>query len=134
MRKMQTPIISQQLEDATKVMYSREEVAKHTQDGDIWVIIENDVYDLSSFLQEHPGGAKSMFSETTSPMWTRNLIKSTVLQGVAGQDATKKFKKYHRLGILSRYKERLRLGGLEQTTGVNGTTLRSSFTSIFRRS
>jgi cytochrome b involved in lipid metabolism len=60
---------SQNLDNTEKVMYSREDVAQHTREGDIWVIIENDVYDLSSFLQEHPGGAKSKFAEKNTLIW-----------------------------------------------------------------
>jgi hypothetical protein len=42
------------------------------------------------------------------------------LTGVAGKDATKKFDKYHRRGILERYKPSLAIGALavdEVTTG-----------------
>lgn len=53
---------SQDRDNTKKETYSRDEVAQHTQEGDIWVIIENDVYNLSQFLQEHPGGVKSRFS------------------------------------------------------------------------
>jgi cytochrome b involved in lipid metabolism len=51
------------LHNTKKVVYSRNEVAQHTREGDIWVIIENDVYDLSQFLHEHPGGVEgNLFS------------------------------------------------------------------------
>lgn len=78
---MQTSISSQHLDNAAKVMYSREEVAKHTQEGDIWVIIENDVYDLSPFLQEHPGGAKSKFADQRTLIW---ITKSDKINSFAG--------------------------------------------------
>lgn len=35
------------------------------------------------------------------------------MQGVAGQDATKKFKKYHREAILNKYKDELLVGRLD---------------------
>jgi cytochrome b involved in lipid metabolism len=79
---MQTPISSQPLDNAVKVTYSREDVSKHSQEGDIWVIIENDVYDLSLFLQEHPGGAKSKSAEKNTVIWiTKSHIVDSFTRG-----------------------------------------------------
>lgn len=43
-----------------KCIYSQDEVALHNLAGVLWVVIDHVVYDLSSFQDEHPGGAKSM--------------------------------------------------------------------------
>jgi hypothetical protein len=32
------------------------EVAKHNSTGDCWIIVNNKVYDVSSYLRSHPGG------------------------------------------------------------------------------
>lgn len=40
--------------------YSADDVAQHNNAGDLWMIIDQDVYDLSDFIDEHPGGRKSM--------------------------------------------------------------------------
>lgn len=53
-----------------------EEVAKHNKDGDAWVVIANKVYDVTSFLDQHPGG------------------KSLLLKN-AGKDITAQFKRFH---------------------------------------
>jgi cytochrome b involved in lipid metabolism len=45
------------------------------------------------------------------------------MAGVAGKDATKKFDKYHRRGILERYKKDLQIGTVSpdaQPTGKKG--------------
>lgn len=34
------------------------EVAKHKKDGDCWVVIKKKVYDITKFLEQHPGGAE----------------------------------------------------------------------------
>ena len=38
--------------------FTREEVARHNQDGDLWVIIKDFVYDLTKFAKFHPGGVR----------------------------------------------------------------------------
>ncbi|KAA0199141.1 hypothetical protein HAZT_HAZT000067 [Hyalella azteca] len=36
--------------------YSREEVKKHCNQQDCWIIIDRQVYDVTQYLAEHPGG------------------------------------------------------------------------------
>ncbi|KAJ7103392.1 FMN-dependent dehydrogenase-domain-containing protein [Mycena belliarum] len=57
-------------------MWSLEEVAKHNSQGSCWVIIKNNVYDVTDFLQEHPGGAK-------------------IILKYAGRDATSAYEPIH---------------------------------------
>ena len=37
-----------------------DEVSKHVSDSDCWVIIGEDVYDVTKFLPDHPGGKKAI--------------------------------------------------------------------------
>ena len=39
-------------------------VAKHNTSDDAWVIIENVVYDVTKFLDVHPGGKDILLSKT----------------------------------------------------------------------
>ncbi|KAG6880115.1 hypothetical protein C0992_005822 [Termitomyces sp. T32_za158] len=73
---------------------TREEVEKHNKDGDLWIIIDAKVYDISRFKNLHPGGASVLLDAE-----------------VAGQDATEAFYSLHRHEVLDRpqYK-RLQIG------------------------
>ena len=39
--------------------YTLKDVARHNSPEDLWIIIDNEVYNVSSFRHEHPGGAES---------------------------------------------------------------------------
>ncbi len=39
--------------------FSKEDVATHSKPDNLWVVIDEDVYDLTQFQEEHPGGKKS---------------------------------------------------------------------------
>ncbi|KZC13281.1 PREDICTED: cytochrome b5 [Dufourea novaeangliae] len=44
-------------------LYTRKEVAEHTDSNDLWIIINNKIYNLSSFLSEHPGGEEVLLEQ-----------------------------------------------------------------------
>lgn len=43
--------------------YSAAEVAKHQGKGDLWVSFEGSVYDVSSFVDDHPGGVELLWEQ-----------------------------------------------------------------------
>lgn len=65
---------------------TREEVAKHNTEEDLYVIVDHNVYDVGDFALAHPGGA-------------------VVLKQVAGQDATEAFYNLHRHEVLQQYSD-----------------------------
>ncbi|THH28855.1 hypothetical protein EUX98_g5336 [Antrodiella citrinella] len=77
--------------------FSREEVAKHDTEDDLWIIIDAKVYDLTRFKNLHPGGVAALLEED-----------------IPGQDATEAFYGLHRHEVLERpqYK-RLQIGVIE---------------------
>ncbi|KAF5227589.1 hypothetical protein FOXYS1_16062, partial [Fusarium oxysporum] len=57
-------------------VFTTSDVASHNKPGDLYIIVDGDVYDLTKFQDDHPGGKK-------------------ILQRVGGKDASKQFWKYH---------------------------------------
>ncbi|KAK9722390.1 hypothetical protein K7432_002694 [Basidiobolus ranarum] len=60
------------------------EVAKHNSPESCWLIIHGKIYDLTEFLNEHPGGKK-------------------ILLKYAGKDATEAFDPIHPIDIIAKY-------------------------------
>ncbi|KAJ3319034.1 hypothetical protein HDV06_006718 [Boothiomyces sp. JEL0866] len=44
-----------------EVSYSTQEIAKHCHAHSAWIIIGDGVYDISKFLNDHPGGEQVLF-------------------------------------------------------------------------
>jgi len=77
--------------------FTTADVASHnTAENGLYVIIENGVYDVTKFIDEHPGGSK-------------------ILKRVAGKDATKQFWKYHNESVLKKYTPKLKVGDVKET-------------------
>ncbi|KAI8539393.1 hypothetical protein RHMOL_Rhmol09G0179700 [Rhododendron molle] len=45
-------------------LYSMEEASQHNTNGDCWVVIDGKVYDVSTYLDEHPGGDDVIIAAT----------------------------------------------------------------------
>ncbi|TGZ77670.1 putative cytochrome b5 reductase [Ascodesmis nigricans] len=55
-----------------ETIYTLQDVGEHTSKDDLWIVVHNKVYNVSSYMDNHPGGA-------------------SILQEVAGTDATAAF-------------------------------------------
>ena len=42
--------------------FSEAEIAKHKEEEDCWLVIHGKVYDVTPYLDEHPGGPEIMVS------------------------------------------------------------------------
>lgn len=73
--------------------YTREEVQNHNKEGDCWLIIDNNIYDVTEFANIHPGGKQLLYS-------------------VGGQDATEYFYELHREEILLEVASEFIIGSL----------------------
>jgi len=43
-------------------IYTADEVARHNYEEDLWIVIHEKIYDLTSFLKEHPGGEEVLLA------------------------------------------------------------------------
>merc|ERR1719424_1999234 len=64
--------------------YTLEEVAKHTTKGDCWVVVDDQVLDVTNFLKDHPGGELAILT-------------------FAGKDATEEFNMIHPPDVIGKY-------------------------------
>ncbi|XP_045788241.1 cytochrome b5-like [Trifolium pratense] len=49
---------------STSKILTFEDVAKHNHKKDCWIIVNNKVYDVTPFLDDHPGGDEALLSAT----------------------------------------------------------------------
>jgi len=70
-----------------------EELAKHNKEGDLWLAVAGDVYDVSNFAVGHPGGTK-------------------LIEQYSGMDVSSEFFELHRKDVLLKY-QKLRVARLE---------------------
>lgn len=94
--------LKQQLESnkTSSKQFTVDEVAAHNKNDDCWVIIRDKVYDVSKFLEDHPGGADSIML-------------------YAGGDATEQFEIMHADSILKKYGPKFIIGEISKNKTGN---------------
>merc|ERR1712000_166891 len=78
-----------------KKEYTMEEIAKHNKESDCWVIVNNEVLDVTKFLPDHPGGKKAILLFT-------------------GKDASEEFNMLHKPDVVEKYAPDAIIGTLKQ--------------------
>lgn len=43
--------------------YTKAQIKEHNSKSSVWILIENDVYDVTPFLNEHPGGEEVLIEQ-----------------------------------------------------------------------
>ena len=73
---------------------SLKEVESHNTEQSAWVIIHGEVFDVTMFLQLHPGGRQ-------------------MLLDYCGKDASEVFDLYHSPAVMEKYRAKFKIGNLE---------------------
>jgi cytochrome b involved in lipid metabolism len=74
--------------------YTASEVAVHNKETDCWVILFNEVFDVTTFLNDHPGGKDAIML-------------------FAGQDATEQFDMLHQPSVLQKFGPDYKIGNVK---------------------
>lgn len=80
------------------------QVKEHNKPDDVWFVVHNKVYDVTKYLEEHPGG-------------------SAILHDVAGQDATQEFEDVGHSEEANESLESLYVGDLPEDVCANSPIL-----------
>jgi len=86
-------------------IYTFDEIARHNNANDLWIVINDVVYDITAFYKEHPGGEE-------------------VLLKLAGQDATECFENVGHSYEAINLREKFKIGEV-----VDGTSSGKSKTT-----
>eukprot|EP00825_Cyclidium_porcatum_P003424 TRINITY_DN11591_c0_g1_i1.p1 TRINITY_DN11591_c0_g1~~TRINITY_DN11591_c0_g1_i1.p1 ORF type:complete len:582 (+),score=117.62 TRINITY_DN11591_c0_g1_i1:101-1846(+) len=72
-------------------IYDMSEISKHDKENDCWIVLFGEVYNLTDFLKDHPGGKDSLLL-------------------YAGKDATEQFEMLHQKDVLDKLPPGSKLG------------------------
>merc|ERR1719359_869046 len=75
------------------------EVAKHTTKSDCWVVVADQVLNVTNFLSQHPGGELAILT-------------------FAGKDATEEFNMIHPPDVIGKYAPDVTIGAVGGGDGV----------------
>jgi flavocytochrome c len=91
--KQEQVLIASQKEIKQHKKYDMNEVSKHNTEKDCWIVVNNQVLDVTNFLNRHPGGKASMML-------------------FAGKDATSEFNMLHKPDVIKKYASDCIIGDL----------------------
>lgn len=67
------------MDTTSELQISSAELKKHSTRQDCWVAVHSKVWDLTDFLDEHPGGAKSKSTPPSESFFSSQFIQEMML-------------------------------------------------------
>ena len=83
--------------ETRKAELTLDEIKTHNSKEDCWIAVHSKVWNVTEFLEEHPGGAASKLRFILE---NRKLIQIIVILKYAGADATQAYEDIHAPGII----------------------------------
>ncbi|KAI9358049.1 cytochrome b5 [Pilaira anomala] len=83
-------------------IYTQAQVEEHNTKGNLWMVIHNKVYDVSTFAEDHPGGEEAIYDE-------------------AGKDATESFEDIGHSDEARELLEQFYIGDLDGVSAAKAT-------------
>jgi len=99
--------VPQEKSDAKKKTYTMKQVQEHNKEDDVWIVVNNKVYDCTEYLELHPGGVDSI------------LIN-------AGEDSTEDFVAIHSTKA-TKMLEKFHIGDLIEDVSISADTKKPAF-------
>lgn len=93
-----------------------EEVAKHKTETDLWMVLWGKVYDVTKFVDEHPGGADTLLD-------CAGADGTTEFEAVGHSDSAKNMLPKYLIGQLSEEDNAKATSGKKLTHGTQGSNL-----------
>lgn len=101
-------------------MLNGSEVAQHRSADSCWIVIHGKVYDVTGFLDEHPGGRNILLRQGGAVSDVSQLSRAEAKEGlhadIPKQDATPEFARVHSLDIVDDLPEGSYKGELDPST------------------
>ena len=105
------------------------EVRRHSSSDSCWIVVDGQVYDMTSFAPNHPGGAQSTGSKISleSGFAENRLLTRLVIYRHAGADASEQYNAVHAPSLISRTLDREQhLGRLNEASAPADWETRTS--------
>jgi len=81
------------------ITYSAKEVARHNVKSDCWIIVDDKIYDVTAFLDQHPGGSAPILAhagtDVTELFYTIHSYDTFVLKATYVIGSLEKTERYH---------------------------------------
>ncbi|SPO05425.1 related to CYB2 - lactate dehydrogenase cytochrome b2 [Cephalotrichum gorgonifer] len=93
----------------TQRLVSLAEVRQHDKEDDIWVVVDGEVYDMTGFAPDHPGGAEIIYQ-------------------YAGQDASEPYNEVHSASLIRKHLGKTGYVGMFDTSSVSAVPQQTNST------
>ncbi len=114
--------INQLSTDGKSLVLNLSEITRHNKQLDCWLLINDNVYDITSFFGSHPGGNAAMLStcgtDATDAYMTKDPNAATTTGGKSHSSNARNMLKDYYLGTLNQS-----IGNISSSNNTNTTTV-----------